>query len=434
MKVTQLYTYPIKSLRGTSLDSFIPTYQGFQYDRRFMLLKGPELTNMHVSHFPEMCLFTTSIIFPTPSSTGSIIVEHHAPGAEKLKRTEIPLLPDVAKLGLEEVKINMHYSPTIGYNMGEPYNAWFSDCFGYEVTLAYIGNSRREILGNMPPAKALSSTNPPKTWLSSLTSNIPLLNSPTPGVDEGIAFSDCAPFLIITEESWENASRRLPEGEEMDISKFRPNIVVSGAETEFEEDYWAELSIEEPELKLILTQNCARCNSLNVDYKTGKVAEGESGKMLKKLQSDRRVDAGAKWSPIFGRYGFLDTIQEGKGDVRIRVGDEVVVRSRNRERSRFGEWLSFYLILFSMGVISNANNVFVRQSGRILARIDALSIQSFIQAINHVFIHPCQPIHLVQPIPSHLTIVTPQVSPSPPSHSKTSFSSLRIPSPSLPSS
>jgi uncharacterized protein YcbX len=136
MKVKQLFTYPIKSLRGTSLDSFIPTYQGFQYDRRFMLLKGPELINMHVSKYPEMCLFTTSIIFPTSTDNGRIVVEYHAPGVEKAKRTEIPLLPDVEQLGLAEVKINMHSSPTTGYSMGDPYNTWFSECFGYTVTLA----------------------------------------------------------------------------------------------------------------------------------------------------------------------------------------------------------------------------------------------------------------------------------------------------------
>ncbi|KAK5275048.1 hypothetical protein LTR40_013745, partial [Exophiala xenobiotica] len=83
--------------------------------------------------------------------------------------------------------------------------------------------------------------------------------------------------------------------------------------------------------------NCARCNSLNVDYATGKVAEGESGKILKKLQSDRRVDLGAKWSPVFGRYGFLARVPEGKSAAVIKVGDEVKILKRNRERTRFGK-------------------------------------------------------------------------------------------------
>lgn len=458
MKVKQLYTYPIKSLRGTSLDSFIPTYQGFQYDRRFMLLKGPSLTNMHVSKFPEMCLFTTAIIFPSATDPGKIIVEHHAPGVEKPKRTEIPLLPDVAKLGLEELNINMHSSPTIGYNMGDPYNTWFSDCFGYAVTLAYIGNSRREILGNMAPAKTLASSNPPKGWLSSLATSIPLLNpSATPGVDEGIAFSDCAPFLVVTEKSWENAAARLPPGEDLDISKFRPNIVISGAESAFEEDFWGELSIGgEGGLRLILTQNCSRCTSLNVDYKTGRVGEGESGRILKLLQGDRRVDLGAKWSPIFGRYGFLERFEAGEGS-RVTVGDEVVVRRRNEERSRFGEWVLVVCLLLSVMFLMvkifmmDANHVYARQSGRISARIETpfpsncSSSHVLMQASAYPYSivsnsYKVQPsiIQLISPttfhlIPSHLPSPLHQVSPSP-SPSKTSFSSLLIPSPSLASS
>ena len=61
---------------------------------------------------------------------------------------------------------------------------------------------------------------------------------------------------------------------------------------------------------------------------------GESGKVLKKLQSDRRVDSGAKYSPVFGRYSFLHGNHEG--DV-ISVGDEAVVTRRNDKRTVF-DW------------------------------------------------------------------------------------------------
>ena len=56
--------------------------------------------------------------------------------------------------------------------------------------------------------------------------------------------------------------------------------------------------------------------------------------MLKFLSSDRRVDKGAKWTPVFGRYSFLPT--ESEGD-EIRVGDEVVVSRVNKEHTAFGK-------------------------------------------------------------------------------------------------
>jgi hypothetical protein len=55
---------------------------------------------------------------------------------------------------------------------------------------------------------------------------------------------------------------------------------------------------------------------------------------LAKMQSDRRIDGGMKYSPIFGRYSFL---HEGSDGQTISVGDEVVVSKRNSEHTRFGK-------------------------------------------------------------------------------------------------
>jgi hypothetical protein len=76
---------------------------------------------------------------------------------------------------------------------------------------------------------------------------------------------------------------------------------------------------------------CGRCTSLNVDYSTGRTAKGERGTVLKKLMSDRRVDTGSKYSPVFGRYGFL-TNNPG-GDTIISIGDSVEVTKRSAERT-----------------------------------------------------------------------------------------------------
>jgi uncharacterized protein YcbX len=299
-----------------------------------MLLRASDLKNMHVSEFTEMCLFTTQLIYPDPDApdSGKIVVTFNSPtdssnGSNAEPKTlEVPLQPSCTRLSTVDVK--MHSSPTKAYNMGDPYNSWFSACFGYDVILVNIGGNRREVLGNVPPNAAKGSS-----WLSNIMFNIPFVNTYA-GVNEGISFSDCAPFLVVTEKSWSNAQSRLPENGTLDITKFRPNIVVAGADQEFEEDYWAELAVGE-NLKIVLTANCARCNSLNVDYATGKVGTGESGKVLKKLQSDRRVDQGAKYCPIFGRYGFLDKTPAGS---MLKVGDEVTVMKRNAERTRFGKY------------------------------------------------------------------------------------------------
>lgn len=49
---------------------------------------------------------------------------------------------------------------------------------------------------------------------------------------------------------------------------------------------------------------------------------------------DRRVDKGMKYSPIFGRYGFLRGSAEASRT--INVGDEAVVSKVNEERTTLG--------------------------------------------------------------------------------------------------
>lgn len=368
-------------------------YTGFPHDRQFMLYNVGKQKNMHVAEFTEMCLFTTSFAAAAEeeegSSNGSKWQSQSQPPSNNQKAVvvrytkdhtfdkpdrkvgpeplEVPL--SLETKGLKQVEITMHSSPCIGYDMGEQYNTWFSDRFGYPVKLLYIGNNRRKVLGNVPPKQASAGQLLAETdgnaqqhrgssWLSSITSTASSLvgavvgssggggggggggednKENDEGVDQGISFADVAPYLVVSTKSWENAQRRLPDGEVMDISKFRPNVIVDGADQEFEEDYWAELQVGH-EAKFILTQNCARCNSLNVDYRTGKVGEGEAGKILKKLQSDRRVDPGAKWSPVFGRYGFLAKLPDGRSAAEVKVGDEVKVVKRNSARTRFGKF------------------------------------------------------------------------------------------------
>ena len=381
---------------------------GPSFDRRFMLIT-PEIdpktncpTNMHVSGFTSMCLFTTHI--PDQHSSASITDLTHIevryalphnftdPGKEVSgKALTVPLTPEGVQ-ELERLKVKMHGSPTWAHDMGAEYNGWFSERFGFEVKLLYLGDNRRKVLGNIAPAVAakqargelapyqglkndideegavgMSATG--GGWLGGLTSAIKSTVSsvsasvagsgsangnPEDGIDVGISFADVAPFLIISATSHADAASRFsPDSEQkVDITKFRPNIVVEGAGEAWEEDYWAELAIKhengDNDTRFVLTQNCARCNSLNVDYQTGKVEKGDGGALLRALMKDRRVDPGSKWSPIFGRYGFLGGkkgVETLADEVMLSVGDDVEVVRRNEGRTSWGEFLALMFFI-----------------------------------------------------------------------------------------
>ncbi|CAG8209504.1 unnamed protein product [Penicillium olsonii] len=385
MKVSQLYVYPIKSLRPTSLKEGVLTSLGLEYDRHFMLLKvtstedGPTLKNMHVPHFPEMSLFQTDIEYPTSTTAGKVLVTYTPPDSES-RRLEIPLKPSTKSLN--PLAITMHQSPTTGYDMGAVYNDWFSDCFGYPVILAYLGPHSREVLGTLGPTRT-SIRHLRGKWELSILGLVAILvtvfngyrqlraevvggilvasilaigglNYFRPG--DRITFADCAPYLVISETSVNDVSARLG-GEEMDRTKFRPNIVVSGAEKAFEEDFWRALRIGQA--RLLLTGNCIRCQSLNVDYGTGKMGVGESGSVLKKLMKDRRVDLGARFSPVFGRYSFLE---RGLG-VCLRIGDEVEVAERADTRSILGMSLFSLLGLLTVIRLAWVDELIIRLEG-----------------------------------------------------------------------
>ncbi|MCJ1389843.1 hypothetical protein MMC18_002700 [Xylographa bjoerkii] len=347
MEISQLYTYPIKSLRGAALVSSEVTPYGFPYDRRFMVLKvlndeaAPAYKNMTITYFPEMVLFSQELqLSKGDRSPGVVVVTHLAPDSQIQTHIEIPLMPDAAHL--EVIDVVLHNSPTKAHVMPSEYNEWFSSRFGYEVMLVYLGPHLRPVLGNLSPNASKLKKDTGASWLSSLTDHVPLLGSLPAKSMDGITFADVAPYLVVTEKSLEDVSSRLPEGEDMDITKFRPNIVLVGSDKAYDEDFWGGLRIrsmahpqdEDNPVFLALTQNCARCMSLNWDYATGKAALGESGTILKKLMKDRRVDKGSKYSPIFGRYGFLQNSSRGRS---ITVGDTVEISKINAARTTF-DW------------------------------------------------------------------------------------------------
>ena len=327
--------------------------------------------NIQTVRYPQCTLFHQAI------EGGEIVVTYHGAlggdeGQDPESALRVPLEPSIE--GLPTVPVKLFNSAADVYRMGEPYDSWFSARFGYPVILVYIGDSRRPVLAHLPGGKgndpkdgvpAQSQQQQQRGWLSTIASYV---MGGGQGEEEKapdnkfLTFNEAAPYLVTSRVSLRDLNSRLPEGEDADMVVMRSNIVVDdndgGGEQlqAWEEDYWGELQIrpsgsgagagdaEGP--RLVLTANCGRCQSLNIDYATGRPAEGQRGQVLKKLMADRRVDQGNKWAPIFGRYAFLQppappTREVGgandAGDdqdivFEVAVGDEVEVTRRNEER------------------------------------------------------------------------------------------------------
>lgn len=312
----------------------VKIHDGQPFSPRSKSHANGNLENMTITYYPELALFRQGI-----DSNGTFTVTY-SPSDGRNKSLEIQLEPELVHL--DEVDLQLHRSPTKGYKMPERVNTWFSECLGYDVMLLYIGPNRRPVLGNLLPNASQNNGAVSRSWMSSITASAQSFIASKDVEEVGLSFADVAAYLVITEESLRDVDSRLQDGTKMDVTKFRPNIVLAGGGEAYEEDFWGSITINAKNRKessevaeIVLTQNCGRCVSINVDYSTGKSGTGEAN-VLKKLMKDRRVDKGNKYSPIFGRYGFLKSAGEGQA---IAVGDEVTVTKVNKERTTFGRLL-----------------------------------------------------------------------------------------------
>lgn len=251
----------------------------------------------------------------------------YVPGNEH--QIQFPLRPDIRNL--ETVRLDLHGSATNAYDMGSDISDWLSKYLGFETKLVYIGNGSRVVLGSGAPngdmaiAKRAPITAPIRRLIPKL------FKTPT----ETITFQDIGQYLVVTKESNDQVSSRL-QGMEMDIHKFRPNLIVSGAPEAYDEDYWAQLVFSSggKPLKMDFGGTCWRCQAITVDLKTGEKAEGEEGEVWKRLAGDRRVDKGWKYGPVFGKYSYTGLKNVGR---TISIGDTAVLTKRVKERPIF-DW------------------------------------------------------------------------------------------------
>jgi uncharacterized protein YcbX len=340
--------YPIKGMRGIKLDRATIGPQGFEDDRTFVMCKihRDEKTNdvtfletMYSGFHLSMVLFQAIIEDREkgPENAKITVTRVGPENPEPTKLTynpmsklqmQFPLRPDVTMY--ESSYLDMHGSACEVYDMGVECSDFLSRYFGFETKLFYIGNNSRIVNGSGAPNSelAVSKHHPMKAAMRKVLPSSMI--APT----ERITFQDIGQYLIVTTESNDEVSTQLTEGHTMDIHKFRPNIIVSGAPKAYDEDFWSQL-VFPGGLKMNFGGTCWRCQAITIDTEKGGKAEGEEGEVWKRLMKYRRVDAGWKYGPVFGKYSYTSLNDIGR---TISVGDQAVVTKRVRNQPVFGEF------------------------------------------------------------------------------------------------
>lgn len=240
-----------------------------------------------LTHVPQLCLFQPTLSPDNQSISVSFTLE---PSATPVT---IPLKPVITP-ETKSYEIGIFSTTATGYDMGPELALFFSTHLGYPVHLVYIGHNQRTTHPGIAP--------------------------PTPNpYPQGIAFADAAPILVSTRASLDDVAARQAGG--FDLTKFRPNIFVATPDgaAPYDEEFWAQVEVGETPVQLTMTFNTVRCQSINVDYETGRLMPADQ-QIYKKLTKDRRINSYFPYRPCFGRYAFCE--QFGKSPRQVVVAAE----------------------------------------------------------------------------------------------------------------
>lgn len=266
-EIVGLYVYPIKSCRGFQVDSaqLLPT--GLDLDRNWMFITAQSGEFITIRNNSKMTLIRTSydaesdeLCVSVADETKFVIPAH--PAAEWLRQNT-----ELRKAGIWGQQTDAWEYPA---SMTQP----ISDFLNEDVRLVYKGPTPRVLRGCGAPEHL--------------------------GRTEAVKFADMMPVLVASTRSIEELNSRLAEAgeEEIDIERFRPNIVIRGGEP-WAEDSWKTVRVhgEQGPLELDVVCRCLRCQVPNVDPDT---AEKNPRQPWNKLVSYRRIDPGLRHKPSFG--------------------------------------------------------------------------------------------------------------------------------------
>lgn len=270
LRLSRLRRYPVKSCRGEDLEACEVEPWGLLGDRRWMIVgpSGEVVTAREENRLVlvDPRLTEDGLRLRGPGLT-DLMVER--PVDERL--VEVEIWHDRVLARLADVRA------------GE----WFSEAIGRPVRLVYLDDPRRRPV-DQRYAEA----------------------------GDTVSFADGFPLLVVTEASLEQLNVWIAAGPQsadgpLPMTRFRPSLVISGAEP-FAEDSWRRIRVGEVVFRVV--KPCARCVLTTVDPDTGL----RTKEPLVTLARHRKID---------GKLLFaMNAIPETPYGV-VRVGDQVEVLS-----------------------------------------------------------------------------------------------------------
>lgn len=267
MFLSEINIYPIKSLKGISLNAGKIEQRGLQFDRRWMLIdeKNQFLTQRE---FPKMAMINVEI------AENALHISNNA------ERIHIPFMPETD----EFTRVQIWRSKCKAKIYANSINKWFSDVLQTNCRLALMSEETKRKVNYFYAVHA----------------------------DDYVSFADGYPFLLIGESSLADLNEKLENP--VPMNRFRPNFVIKDSEA-FAEDDWKKIKIGDAIFHVV--KPCARCVMTTIDQATGQKRGVEP---LKTLASFRIPKRSIKKKILFGQ----NLIAESAGEI-LHVGDKIEI-------------------------------------------------------------------------------------------------------------
>ena len=234
IQVTDIYIYPVKSLKGVRLKEAETGLRGFKYDREWMITDSDYqfLTQREIEAMATITVNIAKDFLLLQSSKGNEL---------KINLN--------AKRG-ESVQVSIWRDTCNAFDEGEAASYWLTDELGYwqgkTLRLVRFCSDRKRPV----PAKYLH------------------------GREAESAFSDQFPYLITSWDSLKKLNEGLRENgkQEVTMARFRPNIVVSDIAS-IENKTSLDLISQDGNYEFGLRKPCKRCKITTINQDSGEIID-----------------------------------------------------------------------------------------------------------------------------------------------------------------
>jgi len=269
MHLSEINIYPVKSLKGVSLNEGIVEDRGLRHDRRWMLVD-------------DQNRFLTQREFPVMARIKIVIDGDRLSATIDNCSLEVPLSPETDEFHTAKIwssTVRSQYYPA-------EVDEWFSVALSTTCRLVAMPEGAHRDVNPEYAVRRFKDT---------------------------VSYADGYPFMILSEASLADLNSRLAEP--VPMNRFRPNFVVAGTES-FDEDKWKIIRIGTTVFHVVKPSE--RCVLTTVDQEKGEKTGKEP---LRTLSIFRKF----KDKVLFGQ----NLIAENAGG-SVKVGDTIEVLERAR--------------------------------------------------------------------------------------------------------